>query len=71
MQGVGDERGGGGGEGEVANEDGGEEFGGEGGGEVPFDAVGEMEGANLDVELRGGETEAETRRRGSARRRRR
>lgn len=51
MQSVGDERGSGGGEGEVADKDGGEEFGGEGRREVPFNAVGEMEGTNLDVEL--------------------
>lgn len=51
VEGVGDERAGGRGQGEVADEDRGEQLGGERGGEVPFDLVDEVEGADLDVEL--------------------
>lgn len=46
-----DERRGGGGEGEVSDEEGCEELGGEGRGEVPLDAVDEVESADLYVEL--------------------
>lgn len=48
---VSDERRGGGGEREVSDEEGCEELRGEGRGEVPFDAVDEVESADLDVEL--------------------